>query len=581
MAKAKQQGHKIQDHPNIKARVMPNNFEAEQAVLGSIMIDSSAALHCLSALTEDDFYAPNNKRVFGAMVSLYAKNSPIDLITLNQQLETDGAMEQAGGIAYIAGLTNIVPSASNHRHYSGIVKKNSVLRSLISSSQRIMDTAFSGDEGDGALDFAEAEIFALAEKQDRSSLTNISQPLKDAIARMEELYNDPRAAKGLPTGFSGLDRMLNGLQKSDLILLGARPGQGKTSIGMNIVANAALNKTRKTETGKIDPYKCAVFSLEMPNTQLAKRMLCSVGGINMSNASRGELTNPDWERLFRAKKDLAEAHIYIDDSSLTTPMEILSKCRRLKREQGLDLIMIDYLQLMSSGKRAENRNLEVSEITRTLKIAAKELNVPILLLSQLSRDAAKGEKRKPQLTDLRESGAIEQDADIVMFIYREHEQGDLTISEAERNKVELIIAKHRNGETGSVELKWHGPTVSFVDPDRDTIGQRDLNRLASIEPPPQRGNTELAGIKAQYDVPPDIPVEFEKPVKSKKTNDNVNTPKQPLKDISTEKIMSTPTIEYDAPESGSGYEYEAPPEQEPPPDMPKTKGKYDELDDIF
>lgn len=348
--------------------------------------------------------------------------------------------------------------------------------------------AFVGDPENDALGFAEREIYALSEENDRSALREIQPSVVEAIARMEEMYRDPTAGKGIPTGFKGLNAILNGFQPSDLILIAARPGQGKTSIGMNFIEHAAMHCERKTAAGKSDPYKCAVFSLEMPAIQLAKRMLCSEARIDMTKANSGRLSPEDWKAIVAAKARLDKAHIYIDDSSLTTPIEILSKCRRLKREKGLDLVMIDYLQLMTSGDRVESRQQEISTITRTMKIAAKELNVPILLLSQMSREVEKRTNKKPQMSDLRESGAIEQDADIIMFIYREFDKDDPAVDEEKRNKVELIIAKHRNGETGSVELKWDGPSVRFLDVDRSRA-------TASLEKniPPERGDGNFSG----------------------------------------------------------------------------------------
>ncbi len=453
------------NHPNLAARILPHNLEAEQAVLGCVLIDEYAPLHILNELKPDDFYSPAHTKIFEAMLEIMHKDKPVDIVMLVQELETMGETENAGGLTYLTTLSNIVPSASNYAHYTDIVKKNSMLRRLIASAQKITDKAFTGDPDDDALKFAEGEIYTLAEKLDKSSLAEAREAVKAAIDKMEFLFNNPNALRGIPTGFKRLNDLLNGLQPSDLILIAARPGQGKTSIGMNIIQHAALDNNRRTEAGKPDPYKCAVFSLEMPAVQLARRMLCSVSKVSLRNASKGDLKPDEWKRLHAGKALLDRAHIYIDDSSLTTPIEILSKCRRLKREKGLDLIMVDYLQLMSSGKKVENRQQEVADITRTMKIAAKELNVPILLLSQMSREVEKRQTKRPQMSDLRESGAIEQDADIIMFIYREHDPHDLSIDEATRNKVELVIAKHRNGETGDIELKWRGEWVSFEDVD--------------------------------------------------------------------------------------------------------------------
>lgn len=449
--------------PTFNAKSLPQSLEAEQAVLGSIMINERAQAHILPELNEEDFYSKAHSKIYGAMKSIITTDKPIDIITLVTELESTGEIESTGGLSYLTTLSNYVPSASNFVHYCNIVKKYSLLRKLIKASQEIAENAFSCDPDDNALTFAETKIYSLAEKQDRSDLVKANQSMTDAVAKMELMYRDPESGKGIPTGFKGLDKLLNGFQNSDLILIAARPGQGKTSIGMNFITEAITNGNRRTQAGKPNPYKCAVFSLEMPAVQLAKRMLCSYAKINMSKASSGQLDSAEWKRLYNAKELLDQTQLYIDDSSLTTPIDILSKCRRLKREKGLDMVMIDYLQLMSAGKKTDNRQHEVSEITRMLKIAAKELNVPILLLSQMSRDIEKRQDKKPQMSDLRESGAIEQDADIIMFIYRKHDARDQSVDEATRNKVELIVAKHRNGETADIPLKWIGDYVTFED----------------------------------------------------------------------------------------------------------------------
>lgn len=502
-------GEPDQNHPNLKARVLPHNNEAEQAVLGCALLDNDATIHIIPELTPADFYGKAHASIYEAMVRISRRDEPIDVVTLTQELDTMGMLENVGGLTYLADLSNCVPGASNYKHYVGIVKKLSTLRKLISSAQKITDVAFVGDPQNDAIAFAEREIYALSEENDRSSLREIQPSIVEAISRMELMYRDPTAGKGIPTGFKGLDAILNGFQPSDLILIAARPGQGKTSIGMNFISHAAMHASRKTAAGKDDPYRCAVFNLEMPAIQLAKRMICSEARIDMSKANSGRLSADDWKAIVAAKARLDKAQIYIDDSSLINPIEILSKCRRLKREKGLDLVMIDYLQLMTSGERVESRQQEVSTITRMMKIAAKELNVPILLLSQMSREVEKRTNKKPQMSDLRESGAIEQDADIIMFIYREFDKDDVSVDEEKRNKVELIIAKHRNGETGSVELKWDGPSVRFLDVDRS-------RNTASLERniPPERGGGSFGG----YDDVPPPPEPF---VMSEKTAEEI------------------------------------------------------------
>lgn len=451
-------------HPNIKARVRPHNAESEAAILGCVLLDEEAAVRILNELKETDFFSKAHAAIFTAMQGIYARNVPVDFVTLVEELESLGLMQAAGGVEYITRLTGVVPSAANYKYYLDIIKKNATLRKLIDAGEKIIDCAYTGDPEDNAVTLAEREIYAIAEKGDTGSFVPISTATGEVIDRLEELCRDPKATRGITTGFASLNRLLNGLQRSDLILLAARPGQGKTSIGMNIIQHAALSRERKSPTGKVDPYVCAVFSLEMPYTQLAKRMLCSEALVDMSKCNAGDLTAAEWKRLMDAKARLDKAKIHIYDSSAMTPMEIVSRCRRLKREQGLDLIMIDYLQLMTMGGRVESRQQEISTITRMMKIAARELDVPILLLSQMSR-AIEQRKGRPQMSDLRESGAIEQDADIIMFIYREHDVTEPNVTEEEKNKVELIIAKHRNGSQGTINLRWDGPHVRFVDID--------------------------------------------------------------------------------------------------------------------
>lgn len=433
-------------------KTMPYSIEAEQSVLGSILINSEVPITIMSLLSSDDFYSPANQIIYNKMSELYRENKPIDFVTLTDLLEKTGEIDSIGGIDYITLLTNAVPSAINFKHYVDIVKRDSLLRNLILSGQKIVENSYNSLSGEEALRFAEKQVFDISEKQDFSTLEHIDNAIKEVIDKFNRIAKDPSSIQGLKTGFDDLDYITNGLQKSDLILLAARPGVGKTSLAMNIANYAAINGRRN----------CAIFSLEMPRIQIAQRSICSIAGISMEKALKGKLSVEEWAAAIKASKKLSEANIYIDDSSMNKPVDILSKCRRLKRERGLDLVMIDYLQLMSAdNNRYENKQLEVAEITRTLKIAARELNVPIILLSQLSRavETRKGDHR-PVLSDLRDSGAIEQDADIVMFIYKADMYNDV-VSEEEPGTVELIIAKHRNGALGTVKLSWDGTTTSF------------------------------------------------------------------------------------------------------------------------
>ncbi len=438
------------DKKNFK--LMPHSIEAEQSVLGSVLIDCEASPFIISSLSEEDFYSNNHKIIFSKMNELYKENKPIDFITLTDLLENAGKLDDVGGIDYITLLTNVVPSAVNYKQYISIVKRDSLFRKLILGGQKIIENAYEASDDRVALKFAEKQIFDIAEKQDLSSLEHIDNALKEVIEKLNKIAKDPSSLRGLSTGLDDLDSITNGLQNSDLILLAARPGVGKTSLAMNIVNNVAI-KSKKN---------CAIFSLEMPKTQIAQRSMCSIGGVSMEKALKGQLSVDEWTALVKASKKLSEANIFIDDSSINDPNDILSKCRRLKREKGLDLVMIDYLQLMRADKNSsfDNKVLEVGEITRSLKIAARELDVPIILLSQLSRavESRKGDHR-PVLSDLRDSGSIEQDADIVMFIYKPDMYNDVITEESD--VAELIIAKHRNGPLGTVKLRWIGETTSF------------------------------------------------------------------------------------------------------------------------
>lgn len=450
-------------------RTMPHSIEAEQSVLGAMLIDSEVPINIMSLLKSEDFYSPANKIIYEKMAELYRNNKPIDFVTVTDLLEKTGELDAVGGIDYLTLLTNVVPSAVNYKYYVDLVRRDSLLRNIIISGQKIIEDAYGSSEGESSLKFAEKLIFDISETQDFSTLEHIDGAIKDVIDKFNKIAKDPSSLRGLKTGFDDLDYITNGLQKSDLILLAARPGVGKSSLAMNIVNYAAIEGKKH----------CAIFSLEMPKIQIAQRSVCSIAGISMEKALKGKLSVEEWAAVIKASKKLSEANIFIDDSSVNKPVDILSKCRRLKREKGLDLVMVDYLQLMSSDKeRLESKQLEVAEITRTLKIAARELDVPIILLSQLSRavETRKGDHR-PVLSDLRDSGAIEQDADIVMFIYKADMYNDV-VSEDEPGIAEVIIAKHRNGSLGTVKLRWDGMTTSFV----NMKGYKPKSQIVSTTP---------------------------------------------------------------------------------------------------
>ncbi len=433
-------------------RKMPYSLEAEQAVLGCVLISDNASSVILGTLKPTAFYSKAHKTIYEEMLKIYQKNQPVDFVTVVSELETDNLLNDVGGVEYVTMLTNAVPTAVNFERYADIVKRDFVLRELINAGQRIAEMAYESDDMNVALKYAEKQIFDIGENEAFSELEQIGPSMVQVLDKFQAIATDKNSLRGLATGLYGLDKCTNGLQKGDLIILAARPGVGKTSLAMNIVNNVAL------EQGGV----CAVFSLEMPKVQLAQRSICSVSYVSMEKALKGELTQEDWASLWAANKKFQEAKIFVDDSSINGAMDILSKCRKLKRERGrLDLIMIDYLQLMQ-GKQSKdsNRQQEVAEITRALKIAAKELNVPIILLSQLSRAVEQRPDHRPVLADLRESGGIEQDADIVMFVY--NPDNYITDPSIEKKGiVDLIIAKHRNGSQDTIKLKFDGATTSF------------------------------------------------------------------------------------------------------------------------
>ena len=439
-------------------KIMPHSIEAEQAVLGCVIIDNLCQTEILSMLRPNDFYSEAHKSIFEAMGKVFNKNIPIDFITIVEELERNKKIEGVGGVDYITFLSHVVPSAVNFKFYCEIVKSNSIRRMLIKGGQNIIEKAYSNEDRNDVLSFAEAEVFSISEKEETSALEHIGRTngaLKEVVDKFDKIAKNPDALRGIPTGFKDLDAMTNGLQNSDLILLAARPSVGKTSFAMNVMTNIA-------RAGKT----CAVFSLEMSKAQLAQRALCSVAKVPMGKALSGKMQADEWKRIWTATKQLENSKLFIDDSSMTTPAALLSKCRRLKAKEGsLDVIMVDYLQLMKSERsNRESRQNEVSDISRNLKIAAKELNVPIIVLSQLSRDIEKREGHRPQLSDLRDSGAIEQDADIVMFLHNPEKYND-TPTQDEPGVVELILAKHRNGQTGSVKMRWIGQYTTFVNLD--------------------------------------------------------------------------------------------------------------------
>ncbi len=444
------------DNNGIKTREMPHNLRAEQALLGCLINDQDILTDILPQLEERDFYHESHQIIFSTIRAVYNASRAVEMLTVYDKLRHDGNLTKVGDIAYLTEITSILPSTANAKQYLEIVKRDSTSRKLIRAAMEIEKTARESEDADRSVQYAETLVYEISRQSDTSTMHNIteSKSIDQVLEKFQALQNDKESLRGVKTGFNEIDRITNGLQKSDLIVIAARPGMGKTSFSMNIVEHAALVE------GKV----CAVFSLEMPEIQIVQRLLCSEAEVSMSKALSGKLTDMDWRALAKASQRVRECNINIDDCSRVTPAEILSKCRRIKSRYGaLDLVLVDYIQLMSSGKRGEeNRVQEVASITRDLKIMAKELDVPVIALSQLRRMDG-----KPSLIDLRESGAIEQDADIVMFIYNIDASAKKDDDEALRKDIRYVsIAKHRNGETrDNIPLRFRGELTKFVNPE--------------------------------------------------------------------------------------------------------------------
>ena len=443
----------------MEERVPPQSIEAEQSVLGAMLIDKEAIAKVTEVLNADDFYREAHRVIFTAMLELYNKNEAVDLITVTDILRRDNKLEDIGGIAYITSLANIVLTAANVKYHADIVAEKSVLRQLVKVSTEIAAMGYEANDEVGVLlDTAESRILEISNRKKKADFTPISAVLMDSVQSIEKLLNNKGGLTGIPTGFNDLDKLTSGLHPSDFIILAARPSMGKTALALNIVQNVAL-RAHKRVGG--DPRSVAFFSLEMSKEQLVNRMLCAEANIDSQRLRIGEMSDKDWDALWAACDTMSKAKIYIDDTAGITVMDMRSRARRLKAEHGLDLIVVDYLQLMQgSGKRntSGDRQQEVSEISRSLKALARELDVPVLALSQLSRGVEARQVKRPMLSDLRESGSLEQDADIVAFLYRE----DYYNPETENKHTELIIAKHRNGPVDTVNLFFHKQFTKFV-----------------------------------------------------------------------------------------------------------------------
>ncbi len=433
-------------------KVPPQAMEAEQSVLGGLLLDNRRWDEVADVVSDEDFYFQNHREIYRAILALCEDNHPADVVTASEWLEKNGRLDTVGGLAYLGSLAKNTPSTANLAAYARIVRERAILRRLIGAANDIVESAYSpeGRSPSEILDHAEQVIFEIAQRDSRrrSGFMPLKGLLTQAIDRIEELFDSESPLTGVPTGFTDLDDITSGLQPSDLIIIAGRPSMGKTSLAMNIAENAAVGCK----------LPVAVFSMEMPGQQLAMRMLASLGRINAHRIRTGKLSDDDWPRLTSAVGLLNEAPVYVDDTPALTPLELRSRARRLHREHGLGLLIVDYLQLMQATDSTENRATEISNITRSLKIMAKELNVPLIAMSQLNRSLESRPNKRPVMSDLRESGAIEQDADVILFIYRDEVYND---DSADKGTAEIIVGKQRNGPTGTVRLTFLGEYTRF------------------------------------------------------------------------------------------------------------------------
>ena len=432
-------------------KVPPHDLDAEQAVIGSMLTDADAVASSIEVLKPDDFYRADNRIIYEAMFNLYNRSEPIDIITVKAELESMGRFEQVGGLEYLAGLPDKVPTTANVQKYINIVEEKSKLRDLIKTANDIIELGYDPTEDvDDIMENVEKKVFNLTQGKNQKGYSAIKDVLVDSFTQLEELYNRKQHITGVPSGFADLDYRTAGFHGSELILVAARPAMGKSAFALNIATNAAVRAD----------VPVAIFNLEMSKEQLVNRILCSEAMVDSNKVRTGKLEEEDWSKLAEAIGPLSASNIYIDDTPGISITEIRAKCRKLQVEKHIGMVIIDYLQLIQgTNKRGGSREQEISEISRSLKIMAKELNVPVIALSQLSRAVEQRPDHKPMLSDLRESGAIEQDADIVMFLYRD----DYYNPDSEKKNIaEVIIAKHRGGSTGSVDLRWFGSYTKFT-----------------------------------------------------------------------------------------------------------------------
>lgn len=436
-------------------RIPPHDIEAEQAIIGSMLTDKDAVIAAIEILREQDFYREDNRIIYSAILNLYNRSEPIDIITLKAELKSMGKLEAVGGLEYIVQLPDRVPTTSNVEQYIKIVEEKSMLRALIKTADELITLGYDPtQEVEQVIDTAEKKIFEVMQKKNQKGYSSMKDILIDTFTQLEQLYNQKEMITGVPTGFADLDYRTSGLHNSDLILVAARPAMGKSAFALNIATHAAVR-------GKVP---VAIFSLEMSKEQMANRILCSEAMVDSAKVRTGKIDDEEWGKLAAASGELSEAGIYIDDTPGISVMEIRAKCRKMKLEKNIGLVVIDYLQLVQgSNRKGGSREQEIAEISRSLKILAKEINVPVIALSQLSRAPEQRVDHRPMLSDLRESGSIEQDADIVMFLYRDDYYNENT---DKKNIAEVIIAKHRSGATGTVELLWLGNYTKFANIDR-------------------------------------------------------------------------------------------------------------------
>ena len=462
------------------ARVLPYSREAEQSLLGCILLADEVSMEILSNLSDEDFYIEQHKKIAGAMKNLVQAHSPVDFVTVADELDRVGVMNEIGGIGYLSEINSMVPSSANWKYYFEIVKRHSTNRSLIRAATEIIEQAYSAEDAEKMLASAEGKIYKLSAQSAPGELEPLFNSISEVWGKFEQIQKNPDSLKGIPTGFRTLDKETNGFHAGELIIIAGRPGMGKTSLAMNMIEHAALNEN----------YSCAVFSLEMSSQSLAQRSICSVAGVPMGDALKGKLTQQQWQSLWKASQGFSQAKIYVDDTANITVDQMLSKCRRLKSKHGLDMVLVDYIQLMKGDEKRgsqENRQQEVADISRGLKLMARELEVPVLALSQLKRTGGNEVSKKPQLSDLRESGAIEQDADIVLMIYKPEAETD---QNTPSTSAAVYVAKHRNGRNDfDINMDWIGEIVRFREADGYSMAltkQFEANQQAKKEREMQR-----------------------------------------------------------------------------------------------